>query len=119
MRGLRYIFLCVILLTAATTCVYSQSWDMFFDKGKEHYDKGNYEKAIRNFELYLKYESDNPKAEVKVDVPNQTVTNISTGNFEHFDINAYKKYCLMNAFDDIDFLLDNKEKIEEWESNRG
>ena len=61
----------------------------------------------------------NPKAEVKVDVPNQTVTNISTGNFEHFDINAYKKYCLMNAFDDIDFLLDNKEKIEEWESNRG
>lgn len=61
----------------------------------------------------------NPKAEVKVDVPNQTVTNISTGNFEHFDINANKKYCLMNAFDDIDFLLDNKEKIEEWESNRG
>ena len=60
----------------------------------------------------------NPKAEVKVDVPNQTVTNISTGNFEHFDINAHKKYCLMNAFDDIDFLLDNKEKIEEWESNR-
>ena len=65
MRGLRYIFLCVILLTAATTYVYSQSWDMFFDKGKEHYDKGNYEKAIKNFELYLKYESDNPKAEVK------------------------------------------------------
>lgn len=64
MRGLRYIFLCVILLTAATI-VYSQSWDMFFDKGKEHYDKGNYEKAIENFELYLKYETANPKAEAK------------------------------------------------------
>ena len=65
MRGLRYIFLCVILLTAATTYVYSQSWDMFFDKGKEHYDKGNYEKAIENLELYLKYETTNPKAEAK------------------------------------------------------
>ena len=57
----------------------------------------------------------NPKAEVKVGVPNQTVTNITTGNSEKFEINAYKKYCLMNAFDDIDFLLDNKEKIERWE----
>lgn len=57
----------------------------------------------------------NPKAEVKIDVPNQTVTNITTGNSEKFEINAYKKYCLMNAFDDIDFLLDNKEKIERWE----
>lgn len=57
----------------------------------------------------------NPKAEVKVDVPNQTVTNLSTGKSEKFDINAYKKYCLMNALDDIDFLLDNKDKIEAWE----
>ena len=57
----------------------------------------------------------NPKAEVKVDVPNQTVTNLSTGKSEKFDINAYKKYCLMNALDDIDFLLENKDKIEAWE----
>ena len=56
----------------------------------------------------------NPKAEVKVDVPNQTVTNLSTGKSEKFDINAYKKYCLMNALDDIDFLLENKDKIEAW-----
>jgi len=56
-----------------------------------------------------------PKAEVKVDVPNQTVTNLSTGKSEKFDINAYKKYCLMNALDDIDFLLENKDKIEAWE----
>lgn len=60
----------------------------------------------------------NPKAEVKVDVPNQTVTNLSTGKSEKFDINAYKKYCLMNALDDIDFLLENKDKIEAWEQKK-
>ena len=58
----------------------------------------------------------NPQAEVKVDVPNQTVTNLATGHSEHFDINSYKKYCLMNAYDDIDFLLSNKEKIEAYEN---
>lgn len=58
----------------------------------------------------------NPKAEVKVDVPNQTVTNITTGKSEKFEINSYKKYCLMNAYDDIDFLLSNKDKIEAFES---
>ena len=44
-----------------------------------------------------------------------TVTNMATGNSEHFEINGYKKYCLMNALDDIDFLLENKEKIEQYE----
>jgi 3-isopropylmalate/(R)-2-methylmalate dehydratase small subunit len=58
---------------------------------------------------------ENPQAQVKVDVPNQTVTNLTTGHSEHFEINSYKKYCLMNAFDDIDFLIDNKDKIEAWE----
>ncbi|MBR1667597.1 MAG: 3-isopropylmalate dehydratase small subunit [Bacteroidaceae bacterium] len=57
----------------------------------------------------------NPQAEVKVDVPNQTVTNLATGHSEHFDINSYKKYCLMNAYDDIDFLLSNTDKIEAYE----
>ena len=60
----------------------------------------------------------NPQAEVKVDVPNQTVTNMATGHLESFEINGYKKYCLMNALDDIDFLLENKDKIEAWEENR-
>ena len=60
----------------------------------------------------------NPQTEVKVDVPNQTVTNLATGNSEHFDINSYKKYCLMNAYDDIDFLLANKEKILNFEDKR-
>ena len=58
---------------------------------------------------------DNPNAEVKVDVPNQTVTNLTTGHSEQFPINSYKKYCLMNAYDDIDFLLSNTSKIEEYE----
>lgn len=57
----------------------------------------------------------NPKTEVVVDVPNQTVTNTATGRSETFEINGYKKYCLMNALDDIDFLLENKDKIEGWE----
>ena len=58
---------------------------------------------------------DNPKAEVRVDVPNQTVTNLATGHSEQFPLGSYKKYCLMNAYDDIDFLLSNKDKIEEYE----
>ena len=57
----------------------------------------------------------NPKTEVEVDLPRQTVTNKSTGSQEHFDINGYKKHCLMNGLDDIDYLLQNKDKIEAWE----
>lgn len=57
----------------------------------------------------------NPKTEVTVDLPNQTIINNSTGNKETFDINGYKKHCLINGLDDIDYLLKNKDKIEEWE----
>lgn len=66
-------------------------------------------------ELFETVKSD-PKAEVMVDLPNQTVTNLTTGHSESFPINKYKKYCLMNAFDDIDFLLDNRQRIIEWEN---
>lgn len=58
------------------------------------------------------------QAKVEVNVPEQTVTNLATGHSEHFDINGYKKYCLMNALDDIDFLLESKNKIEDFESQR-
>ena len=58
---------------------------------------------------------DNPSAQVKVDLPQQTVTNLATGHSEHFDINGYKKHCLMNGLDDIDFLVTNKDKTEAWE----
>ncbi len=57
----------------------------------------------------------NPKTEVVVNLPNQTVTNKETGASERFEINGYKKHCLMNGIDDIDYLLQNKDKIEVWE----
>lgn len=53
--------------------------------------------------------------EVTVDLPAQTVTNEATGEQEKFEINGYKKYCLENALDDIDYLLMNKDKIEAYE----
>ena len=58
------------------------------------------------------------RMKVKVDVPAQTVTNLATGRSEHFELNAYKKYCLMNALDDIDYLLEQKDKIEKYEQSR-
>lgn len=57
----------------------------------------------------------NPKTEVEVDLPNQKVTNMATGNCEHFDINGYKKHCLIEGLDDIDFLVKNQQKTELWE----
>ena len=65
-------------------------------------------------ELFASIEAD-PATKVRVDVPNQTVTNLATGRSQSFELNAYKKYCLMNALDDIDYLLLQKEKIEAYE----
>ena len=66
-------------------------------------------------ELFTSIKAD-AKTEVEVDLPNQTVTNKKTGRSEHFDINGYKKHCLMNGLDDIDFLVQNREKTELFES---
>ena len=57
-----------------------------------------------------------PKMQVRIDLPNQTVTNLATGESEHFDINGYRKYCPENARDDIDFLVQSKDKIAQWEA---
>ena len=57
----------------------------------------------------------NPATEVIVDLPNQTVTNTATGKREHFEINGYKKHCLMNGLDDIDYLVQNQDKTIAWE----
>lgn len=62
--------------------------------------------------------NEEPKTIVTVDVPNQAITNEKTGKSEHFELNGYKKYCLTNGFDDIDFLLQTKDKIEAWEKAR-
>ena len=55
---------------------------------------------------------------VTIDLPNQTITNNATGASEKFEINPYKKDCLLNGFDDIDYLLSKKNDIETWENNR-
>lgn len=57
-----------------------------------------------------------PHTQVRVDLPNQTVINMATAQTEHFDINGYKKYCLERGLDDIDFLVANKDKIEQYET---
>ena len=59
----------------------------------------------------------NPKTEVEVNLPAQTITNKTTGRSEHFEINAYKKHGLMNGLDDIDYLLSQKAETESWEQN--
>lgn len=60
----------------------------------------------------------NPQSTVTVNLIEQTITNNDTGSSEHFEINPYKKDCLLNGLDDIDFLLSNKDKIEAYEQNR-
>lgn len=55
------------------------------------------------------------KAEVEIDLESQTITISSTGEKESFEINPYKKACLINGYDDIDYILSQKGKIEEFE----
>lgn len=56
-----------------------------------------------------------PKTELEVSVANQTITITATGEQESFDINAYKKTCLVNGYDDIDYLLSIRGEIEVFE----
>ena len=62
--------------------------------------------------------ADNPKTEVTVDLPAQTITNKVTGKSESFEINPYKKHCLINALDDIEYLLSKKDEIEAFEAKK-
>lgn len=55
---------------------------------------------------------------VRVDVVNQSVTNLATGEQEYFELNGYKKFCLMNGLDDIDFLVANRDKVAAYEASR-
>jgi len=59
-----------------------------------------------------------PECAIAVDLPAQTITIVETGESESFPINPYKKECLINGYDDIDFLLSIKGKIEEYEHQR-
>ncbi len=60
----------------------------------------------------------NPQAKVRIDLPNQTVTNLTTGRVEKFDINPYKKQCLLEGLDDVEYLLSKKSDIEKFEESR-
>ncbi len=56
-----------------------------------------------------------PKTKIHVDLEKQEITLLSTGEKESFDINPYKKTCLLNGYDDIDYLLSIKNDIEAYE----
>lgn len=66
----------------------------------------------------LKEVDNDPKTEVEVDLLKQKITLLSTNESESFEINSYKKECLLNGYDDIDYLLSIKDKIEAFEVNR-
>lgn len=66
--------------------------------------------------LFLAIEED-PNTIIRVDLNNQEISLVKAGESEKFDINPYKKECLLNGYDDIDYLLSLKEKIKEFEES--
>ena len=67
--------------------------------------------------IFAAVDKDN-KVELEVNLPEQTITILSTGEKEKFDITPYKKTCLLNGYDDIDYLLSMKNEIEEFEKKK-
>ncbi len=67
--------------------------------------------------IFSAIESD-PSTKLKVDLEQQEISIEATGEKESFDINPYKKECLLNGYDDIDFLLNIKDKIAEFEQSQ-
>ena len=61
---------------------------------------------------------EDPSVIIKIDLENQTISVPSENKSEHFEINSYKKHCLINGLDDIDYLLSIKDKIVEFEKSR-
>jgi 3-isopropylmalate/(R)-2-methylmalate dehydratase small subunit len=60
----------------------------------------------------------NPVSEIEVDLPNQKITILSSGESETFEINSYKKHNMLNGFDDIDYLKNMEEEIVEFAKTR-
>jgi 3-isopropylmalate/(R)-2-methylmalate dehydratase small subunit len=60
----------------------------------------------------------NPKMTLTIDLERQLITNDTNGESESFEINAYKKDCLLQGLDDIDYLLSRKDKIEAYEKEQ-
>jgi 3-isopropylmalate/(R)-2-methylmalate dehydratase small subunit len=57
----------------------------------------------------------NPATEITVDLQSQKIT-LEDGSSESFDINAYKKICLTNGYDDIDYLISLRQEIEKFQA---
>ncbi|MFI3265412.1 MAG: 3-isopropylmalate dehydratase small subunit [Rikenellaceae bacterium] len=68
-------------------------------------------------ELFAQIEADEALT-VTVDLEAQKITNDKSGASESFEINPYKKNCLLSGYDDIDYLLSNRDKIEAWENSK-
>ncbi len=66
--------------------------------------------------IFTAIEAD-PKTELKIDLSEQTITILATGESESFEINGYKKQNMLNGFDDIDYLLNIKKDIEVFAEN--
>lgn len=63
--------------------------------------------------IFTAIEAD-PQAEFEVNLPDQTITIVATGEHESFNINGYKKHNLLNGFDDIDYLQSMKDEIKQF-----
>ncbi len=68
-------------------------------------------------ELFHEIEKD-PDTQFEVDLEEEKITILATGATSNFEINPYKKTCLINGYDDIDFLISNKTEIEAFENSR-
>ena len=92
----------------------------FFADIHKNNELNNFVLPVQVSELFLQelFQSirKDAKTLVEVDLPRQIVTNLATGHQEHFDINGYKKHCLMNGLDDIDFLVAHQQQTIEWEN---
>ncbi len=84
--------------------------------------------ALNNFLLPVKVSEEflqkiftaiqrDPSTEIEVNLEKESITLVATGEKEHFDINPYKKECLMNGYDDIDYLLSIMNEIEQFEDS--
>ncbi len=69
-------------------------------------------------EKIFKAISNNPLQKLKVDLEQQKIEIEGSGSYENFEIDAYKKTCMINGYDDIDFLLSKKESIKKFEEKQ-
>lgn len=68
-------------------------------------------------EIFIAISKD-PHTELEIDLEKQTINLLYSGHAESFEINPYKKACLINGYDDIDYILRQKELIEEFEGRK-